>query len=128
MILRVKRFLNCHCGNSFQSKKVLNYHEKVTHKDEYLYKCDECQKSFQHKHSLKTHKLTNEEAIGVYCRFCRKSFKSFIKENFERHFKKCHGKKFQKEGGWDRLPWGAAYGLIFCRLWIDVLLPIQPVD
>ena len=31
-------------------------------------------------------------------------------------------------GGWDRLPRGAAYGLIFCHLWIDVLLPIPPVD
>ena len=64
----------CHCGKSFHSKKVLNYHEKITHKEENIYNCDECQKSFKHKYHLKTHKLTHEEAMSVSCRFCRKSF------------------------------------------------------
>ena len=73
-------------------KKVLNYHEKITHKEENIYKCDECQKSLKRKHHLKTHKLTHEEVLGVSCRFCRKSFKTFRTDSFDRHLEKCQGK------------------------------------
>ena len=89
-------FSCCHCGKSFQSKKLLNYHEKITHKEDSLYKCDECHKAFKHKYHLKSHKSTHEEAMGFSCRFCRKSFKTFKNDNFNRHLAICQGKKFQK--------------------------------
>ena len=34
--------------------------------------------------------------MGVSCRFCRKSFKTFKNDNFNRHLAICQGKKFQK--------------------------------
>ena len=88
-------FSCCHCGKSFQSKKLLNYHEKITHKEDSLYKCDECHKAFKHKYHLKSHKSIHEEAMGVSCRFCRKSFKTFKNDNFKRHLAICQGKKFR---------------------------------
>ena len=33
--------------------------------------------------------------MGVSWRFCRKSFKTFRTDNFERHLEKCQGKKFK---------------------------------
>ena len=88
-------FSCCHCGKSFQSKKLLNYHEKITHKEDSLYKCDECHKAFKHKYHLKSHKSIHEEAMGVSCRFCRKSFKTFKNDNFNRDLGICQGKKFR---------------------------------
>ena len=89
-----KSYSCCYCGKSFQSRKNLNSHEKTIHKEDISYKCDECPKSFKRKDYLKTHKLTHEEAMGVSCRFCRKSFKTFRKENFNKHLESCKGKGF----------------------------------
>ena len=88
-----KQFKCTYCGKS-SYKKNLKRHVNAVHLKIKLHECDQCEKSFAHKHGLKRHQACrhdvkiHQEIKAHKCQCCNKSFSR--KESLSCHVKRVH--------------------------------------
>ncbi|XP_073831442.1 uncharacterized protein [Musca autumnalis] len=93
------------CTKTFITRVELYYHlnkfhyqewqqkqrEKIKQsKEKKLYKCSQCEKSYQSPLGLKEHELSHKGILKYPCKLCSKQFK--YSSNRSAHFKRVHGK------------------------------------
>ncbi|XP_076275208.1 zinc finger Y-chromosomal protein 2-like [Rhynchophorus ferrugineus] len=76
-----------YCGKSFSTNKQKNTHERV-HTNERPYKCSKCTKCFKQNGALKTHMNTHKEEKTHCCERCQGNFAT--RSSLKRHMKSVH--------------------------------------
>ena len=78
--------------SSSHQRKVQNLHMKTVHqaqsKNEIVYDCDKCSKTFANKSRLKLHTESVHDGIKYPCKQCSKSFGR--KDTLKLHIKRTH--------------------------------------
>ncbi|XP_059475296.1 GDNF-inducible zinc finger protein 1-like isoform X1 [Neocloeon triangulifer] len=64
------------CKNSFDNKRLLNYHKKKTHRDTLSFFCDQCNARYKNRPSLQKHLVKKHEKIvdNFECDECPETF------------------------------------------------------
>ena len=87
-----KRYRSCEkCGRQFSSNKNLQYHMETNCGKEKRFKCNECNKDFYTKYTLKTHQLNHSGKKEYCCSYC--GLKFVLKAPLMVHERKHTGEK-----------------------------------
>ncbi len=75
------------CGQLFNSKSTLAYHDKKYHTGLRPYKCEYCEKAFIQKSQLDDHRRTHTGEKPFQCEICGKGFsqRSYVKDHVRTH-------------------------------------------
>ena len=101
------------CAKTFTAKRYLEDHEK---RHGASFQCDQCNRSYTTKGSLKRHKETvHQQGARVDCpnEGCSQSFAAIRKDNYNRHVEICKKKSVAERRGLKRIRDPARPGYLF---------------
>lgn len=72
----LKKHLCDNCGQKFVTGAELNVHVRTIHKNEKLYQCNQCPRTYLYLQSLKVHLTSHSDVRQFVCELCSASYKT----------------------------------------------------